>query len=224
MAWFGKKEKGIESSRLHNFLSAAFQKVKHDTTTLFSWIHYFNSKHQQHDQRLEDIERQLYYMPKTREEIKHIVDSHYSLEPIKNRIAELRERIENIEKVRHIEPPKERIIETHPGLQKSERYLRGPVEIIRERAPKAQIREKLVRKIVKNSKEYLKSVILAIIRRYGQISASRLKEMIVEEQGLCSKSSFYRLLSELEKEQDFGVITKGKEKVFLIKSESYINK
>ena len=217
MAWFRKKQTGIEKSKLHNFLSTAFQKVKHDTTTLFNWTNYFHNKHQQHDQRLEEIERQLYYMPKTREEIRHIIDSFYSLEPIKDRVAELRERINNLEKVRHdpqiIERSAERVIEK-PQIR----------EIVRERPSKTQIRDKLVRKIVKNSKDYLKSVIFSIIRRYSQISASQLKEMIVEEQGLCSKSSFYRILTELEKEEQLAVITKGKEKVYLLKNETYLNK
>ena len=213
MAWFNKKERGVEKSKLHNFLSLAFQKVKQDTTNIFSWIHYFNSRHEEHDQRLADIENQLYHMPKTKEEIKHIIDTHYSLEPIKDRVAHLRERIEYLEKVRHIEP-QERIIERPAEI----------VKFIEQKPSKAQIQAKLARKIIKNSKDYLKSVIFSIIRRYGEVSASQLKEMIVEEQGLCSKSSFYRLLKELEDEESLGIATKGKEKIYLLKSESYINK
>lgn len=214
MAWFSKKESNIEKSRLHGFLQTAFSKVKHDTSTLFSWIHYFNSKHEEHDQRLAEIEHQLYYMPKTREEIKHIIDSHYSLEPIRERITELRQRIQELEKLRHEPQVIETPVTEQPRIQKTN--LNKPV--------KAQIHEKLARKIIKNSKDYLKSVILSIIRRYGEISASKLKEMIVEEQGLCSKSSFYRLLKELEQEESLGVATKGKEKIYLLKSESYLNK
>ena len=41
--------------------------------------------------------------------------------------------------------------------------------------------------------------------------------MIVEEQGLCSKSSFYRLLEEIEQEPDIGVIKEGKEKHYIAK-------
>lgn len=202
MAWF-RKENSVEHSRLHNFLKAAFNKVKQDTTTIFSWINYFNSKHYEHDQRLAYLEHQFYYMPKSREEIKHIIDSHYSLEPVKERIAALRERIEYLEKVRH---------KPHIEAEK-------PAE-----KPKSQIREKLAKKIIKNSKDYLKSVIFSNIRRYGEISASKLREMVVEEQGLCSKSSFYRLLKELEQEESLEVINKGKEKFYILKNETYINK
>jgi hypothetical protein len=81
-----------------------------------------------------------------------------------------------------------------------------------------------MKRIAKNSKEYVKSIIFAAIRKYGEIPASKLKEIIVEEQGLCSKSSFYRLLAEIETENELGVIEKGKEKIYLMKSERYLNK
>ena len=41
--------------------------------------------------------------------------------------------------------------------------------------------------------------------------------MVVEEQGLCSKSSFYRLLDEIEEEPEIGVMKKGKEKHYIAK-------
>ena len=212
MAWFNKKEIGIQESKLHHFLSSAFQKVKHDTSTIFSWISYFHSKHNEHDSRLAELERQIYYMPKTREEIKHIIDSHYSFDSIKSRVNQLHERLEKVENSRQFEheKPVQKVIERQ-------------IEYIEKPTSRTKVREKIIRKIVKNSKEYVKSTIFSIIRRYGEISASKLRDMIVDEQGLCSKSSFYRLLSELEKEESLSVIQKGKEKVYLLKNESYIN-
>lgn len=83
---------------------------------------------------------------------------------------------------------------------------------------KIGIRDRLVRKIAKNSKDYIKSVIYSLIKKYSQISAPQLKEIVVEEQGLCSKSSFYRLLGEMEQESEVESIQKGKEKTYLFKS------
>jgi hypothetical protein len=83
---------------------------------------------------------------------------------------------------------------------------------------KEGIRERLVRKIAKNSKDYVKSVIYSLIKKYNQISAPQLKEIVVEEQGLCSKSSFYRLLGEMEEENEVESLQKGKEKIYLFKS------
>ncbi len=84
-------------------------------------------------------------------------------------------------------------------------------------ARKASLRERIIRKITKNSRDYIKSIIISYIEKYGKISALQLKEMVVEEQGLCSKSSFYRLLEEIEDNPDIGVIRKGKEKHYIVK-------
>ena len=212
MAWFFKKEKEIQESRLHSLLSSAFQKVKHDTTNIFSWISYFQNRHNEHDSRLAELEKQMYFMPKTREEIKHIIDSYYSFDSLKSRLDYINERIENLEKTRQVsyEKPAERVVERQ-------------VEYIEKPAQRTKVREQIIRKFVKNSKDYIKSTIFSIIRRYGEISASKLRDMVVDEQGLCSKSSFYRLLSELEKEEELGVVNSGKEKVYLLKNERYIN-
>ncbi len=78
-------------------------------------------------------------------------------------------------------------------------------------------KERLVQKITKNSKAYVKSVVLSMIKKYGKIAALQLKEMIVDEQGLCSRSSFYRILSEVEKEPEIGVLQEGKEKTYVFR-------
>jgi hypothetical protein len=75
------------------------------------------------------------------------------------------------------------------------------------------LQDKIVQRITRNSKEYLKGLILNMITKYGRISALQLREMIVEEQGLASKSSFYRLIEELEDENAVVVVSDGKEKV-----------
>ncbi len=82
---------------------------------------------------------------------------------------------------------------------------------------KTSIKDKIIRKITKNSKDYLKSIIVSYIKKYGSISAMQLKEMIVEEQGLCSKSSFYRMLEEIESIEEIGTVRKGKEKHYIAK-------
>ncbi|MBW2996439.1 hypothetical protein KY332_04005 [Candidatus Woesearchaeota archaeon] len=86
-------------------------------------------------------------------------------------------------------------------------------------APKAALKERLLRKISRNSKEYIKSVILGTIKKYERIQGPQLKEIVVEEQGLCSKSSFYRLLHEIEEEQEIASFTEGKEKTYFLKTQ-----
>jgi len=77
--------------------------------------------------------------------------------------------------------------------------------------------EKSARKVARHSKEYIKNIILSTIGKFDQVQALQLREMIVEEQGLCSKSTFYRLLEELEAEESVSMIARGKEKVYIPK-------
>jgi len=61
-------------------------------------------------------------------------------------------------------------------------------------------------------------LILSYIIKYEKISALQLKEIVVDEQNFCSKSSFYRLLEEIEELDDIGVIKQGKEKHYISKA------
>ena len=76
----------------------------------------------------------------------------------------------------------------------------------------------MLRRLVRNSKDYIKGVILSLIKKYGKIPALQLRDMVVEEQSLCSRSSFYRLLDELEAADMVGVVASGREKVYLAKA------
>jgi len=86
-----------------------------------------------------------------------------------------------------------------------------------EEQKKATIKEKVVKRVTRNSKEYVKQLMLSYIRKYTQIGALQLKDMIVYDQGLCSKSSFYRLLDEIEVLDEVGTVKKGKQKYYLYK-------
>jgi hypothetical protein len=109
---------------------------------------------------------------------------------------------------------KEEIIDEKP---KVEPKVRAEVESLTNRLDhlerkRTTIRERIVKKIVKNTKLYVKNLLIGYIKRYGKVSALQLKEMIVHDQQLCSKSSLYRMLDEIEREPDIGVIKTGKEK------------
>lgn len=87
------------------------------------------------------------------------------------------------------------------------------IEVLESQKPKTT-KEKILTKISRRSKEYMKGMILSLIKKYDKISALQLREMLVEEQGLLSKSSFYRLLEEIEKSDEVSMVVEGKEKVF----------
>jgi hypothetical protein len=179
-----------DMGRLHYILKLAFERVKGDMTHLFHWINYFHKKHQEHDERFSRLERSLGAPSVTREEVRQMIELHSPAE-----------RIEKIY---------DRIAELHARIDKIE--AQKPVQ-------RVALKERLMRKISKNSKEYIKSVILGTIKKYGRISGPQLKEILVEEQGLCSKSSFYRLLAEIELEHDISSFTTGKEKTYFMKTQ-----
>lgn len=85
--------------------------------------------------------------------------------------------------------------------------------IIVKKTPK----EKLVQKVTKNSHDYIKAMVLSYIGKYQKISGYQLREMIVEEQNITSKSTLYRILDEIEKLDEISTIRQGKEKIFLRK-------
>lgn len=83
-------------------------------------------------------------------------------------------------------------------------------------APKRQdFSQKLIKKIPGSSKDHAKNIIKNLIAKYGQITAKQLREIVVEEQGLLSKSSFYRILEEVETEENFAVIHDKKQKKYV---------
>lgn len=72
-----------------------------------------------------------------------------------------------------------------------------------------------MRKLARNSKDYIKNLVLGLVHKYGKMGALQLREMVVDEQGLCSKSSFYRILEEMEKEHSLQIISDGKHTVYV---------
>ncbi len=207
-------------AEFHSVLSDSFARVKADATTMSQWVEYLyhlaieqqrslndlkNRNTQLHSSVIDlervnrrqtelvrDLQLQLKSIPSTPAEIRRIVDAHYSFEPVLARIKHFEE------KLAHFEAQKAHVHE--------------PVHVPAPR--ESSLKEKILRRITRNSKNFIKSSILSLIAKYGQISALQMREMIVEEQGLCSKSSFYRLLEELEQKEGIRFIVDGKEKVY----------
>tara|TARA_B100000315_G_C14402632_1_gene507191 strand:- start:465 stop:863 length:399 start_codon:yes stop_codon:yes gene_type:complete len=85
---------------------------------------------------------------------------------------------------------------------------------------KDNLKKVILQDINSKSKGYIKNFIFSLIKKYNEISASQLKRIVVEEQSLCSKSTFYRILSELEQSEPLDVINTKKEKHFRFKLDS----
>jgi hypothetical protein len=202
-------------SQMHSLLLKSFANVKGDTQKLFQWANYLYQKNMQQDSEIKQLKLELSYIPKNPEDIRKIVDSYYSFDNLMERIKILNEKIDDI-KVSRSEP----IAAISPTPQKFQTDALEQLQIRisqLEEQKKATMREKVVKRVTRNSKEYVKQLILSYIRKYTQIGALQLKDMVVYDQGLCSKSSFYRILDEIETMEDVSTVRKGKQNYYLFK-------
>ncbi|MBI2541810.1 hypothetical protein HYV80_03825 [Candidatus Woesearchaeota archaeon] len=202
-------------NRINDALKKSFANVKKDTGNIFQWLNYFYRKSMEQEQMLRQLQMELSYTPKTREEIRRIIDEYYSFEPIMGKIKELNERVNELSRRQSVQTERAPV----PAAKESfadVSHIEKRLERLEQK--KFSIKEKIIRRITRNSKEYVKSVMLSYIRKYERISALHLKEIVVDEQNFCSKSSFYRLLEEIEGTDEVGVIRHGKEKHYLAKA------
>jgi len=197
-------------------VSQSFAKVKQDTDTLYQWVTYLHQQNQQLTEQnnalrrlteeqklaLNELKVTVQHLPKTPHEIKQIVEQYYNFEPILQRIKHIESKIELLEMRR--ERPFRPLEQPSPSVS-------APVE----RTASTALKEKLMRKLARNSKDYIKNLVLGLVHKYGRMGAMQLREIVVDEQGLCSKSSFYRVLEEMEKEHSLQVISDGKHTVYV---------
>jgi hypothetical protein len=215
--FFGNKKEEIQKS---------FDKVRKDTTALSQWVKYLYEENQKLEQRmsvqqklidaqqlaLREMKVNLQHMPKTRSEIKQIVDSYYDFKPVLSKIKHIETKLEMLElNQRDIAKPA-----PQPRVVVHREIHREP-QIVHVPQPKTSsaMKEKLVRRLVRNSKDYIKNLVRGLVQKYSRITALQLREIVVDEQGLCSRSSFYRVLDEMEKENLIAEVSDGKNKVFV---------
>ncbi|MBL7055581.1 hypothetical protein ISS07_01570 [Candidatus Woesearchaeota archaeon] len=198
-------------SNLHRLLERSFLNVKKDTQNIFQWLNFLYQKNMQQENTIKQLQLELSYIPKRPEDIRKIIDSHYSFDNMMERIKMLNERMDTM----HVKPSQT----TQSAEKPRELYeLEKRLSTLEEQR-KATIRDKVVKRVTRNSKDYVKNLIFSYIRKYGQISSLQLKEMVVIDQGLCSKSSFYRILEELEEQAEVSIARRGKQKYYLYKHQ-----
>ena len=184
MFWL-KKQSNTERklSQLNQLLARSFSNVKNDTQKIFQWLNYFHQKHLEQQNQIKQLQLELSYVPKNHQDIKKIIDSYYSFDNLMERINILNEKVDSLAS------KKEDTRQIHPQIHPEIHEIKQRINQLEEQK-KATIREKVVKRVTRNSKEYVKNLILSYIKKYTQISGLQLKDMIVYDQCLCSKSSF----------------------------------
>ncbi len=211
---FWKKDDTLKQlKQLNEILKKSFANVKRDTANIFQWLNYFYRKNMEQEQMIKRLQFETASMPKIREEIRRIIDDYY---PINNVIAKVRELSEKVDELSK-KPQFERQI---PPLQYDLSYFEKKLERLEQK--RTSMKEKIIKRFTRNSKEYIKSVILSYIKKYEKISALQLREIVVDEQNFCSKSTFYRLLQEVEEMGEIGIVWHGKEKHYIAKAKAYV--
>ena len=225
---FWKKNKTEKKlGEMHSMLLHSFSNIKGDTKKIFQWLDYLYRKSQEQEQIVKHLNDELSTIPRRPEDIKRIVDSYYSYENILAKISILNSRVDELiarhqaqdlttaQQAVQQQLPRQSFMQIEPHIVEIKKRL----EKLEHK--KISLKEKLMKRLTKNSKDYVKSIILSYIKKYESISATQLKEMVVDEQALCSKSSFYRLLEEIEALGDIGVIKKGKERQYFYKLKNF---
>jgi len=220
-------------------VSQSFAKVKEDTQHLQQWISYlYHQNRQLQDQNaalkrlteeqkltLHELKVAVKHLPKTSSEIRSMVESHFDWKPLLERVRRIEHKLELLE-MRREHAQSRPFFHERPSVSAPQYHPPRPVQReppqVQEPAPEKEpekkgsaLKEKLMRKLARNSKDYIKKLILGLMHKYGKCSAMQLREMIVEEQGLTSKSSFYRILDEMEKENTIERVSKGKQAVYV---------
>lgn len=221
----GEVEKKIEM--LDEAIKNSFYTVRQDMNIVNNWLNYFYNQELERQKAVDNLQSHIYHLAS----IQQRQPSPQMLpidEDTKARLRKVEDKIDKVSSsVRVIEPVIDRVNfvtdkinsveETQKDVFERLRDMSSKIEKIghvKSRSNSTNLREKIVKKVAKHSKDYIKNLILSTIAKYNEISALQLREMIVEEQGLCSKSTFYRILEEIEQEDKVNMISRGKEKVY----------
>ena len=205
----------------HNTISSLNAK----TASLHKIIDELQTHSSSHRAMLADLHSKVNLPKIATGEIKAVIDEHYKLGEVHTRLLSVEEKLASL----HFQTP------THstfsPSINPS---LPNPLPLtpnppIHPSAPHPQtpnplspfsqlkstpLKERILRRISRNSKDYIKGVLRSMIFKYGRISAIQLRDIVVEEQSLCSRSSFYRILDEVETEEGVVCQQDGKEKEY----------
>lgn len=260
--WF-KRDNGVESSTkdlqlVSQAVAQSFVHVRRDVQNLYDWMRHIHAAHEtakrdlsEHRMLVESQRQEIAKLrqvvdeiPKSKHEIRALIDEYYRVEALLDRIQKIESHVERLnskanepkvesfvvpqhapQPVQHAPHPSDEMLRRLAEIQ--ERSQQMMVEKLAEisgriddkkSTPQSALKEKIMSRVARNSKEYVKTMIRQMIDKYGRASGLQLREIIVDEQGLSSKSSFYRLLAEIEEQGEVGVVREGKEKVYFAKS------
>lgn len=188
------REEEEKWNHLDNALTGAFGKVRQDTQNLFAWISYFH-------QHLMEHKRETHHLRlKFEEQNRHI---QYLQESIKH----LEKKIELLDAKPLPQPQIIRFSEQNPNLVRTESEPSPNLK-------RPNFERKMLSHIMSKKKPYIIRKMLDIIGE-SPIATKELERIIVEEQQLCGRTSFYAYLKELRLKKQISLQEKEFSKVIV---------
>ena len=206
-------KKEVDKIRAH--VQNSFQNVRQDTTNLYDWVRYMHERIEEHEQLVVHQQNTILELNKklqntlTLESAQELIAGQSALKQVvllHQRIQQLHKKMSVIATLNDLHDSK--ISELHARLDSVQTAAEKKTSVLQDR---------VLKNIARNSKLYIKNAILTSASKHDKISALQLKELIVDDQQLCSKSSFYRLVGELEKDDRVVVIKDGNQKIYSVR-------
>jgi len=202
---WGKKK---EIQEVHEYMKNSFQGVRQDNEKIYQWIQHLHQTNQQQEQLLGQLYQKNQHQEWRLQQLQQPVDHSHQINHLHQKINELNQKVDQVlDNHQHhsnqFHHHSQKLDDFHQRLQNLEK-------------PKRTFKEKIVQSFSKNSKNYLKNLIFQYLEQHEKISALQLKDMVVDQQGLASKSTFYRILQEIEDSPQVTVIKDGKQKYFIL--------
>lgn len=219
MGLFSKKREVINPHpAVHQHLVAvSFSHVRKDVQNLYEWIHYLHAQSKVQQELIGHMSRQLQGHALRGSVMDEKSQAH--IQELKAHLAEIDRRVSSLA-ARPTEPKSEVMPEVLSRMSQIVERLEQKARP--QPALSSSLQEKVAKKVQQKSKEYIGNVIRNLIQKYSKMSGLQLREIVVDEQALCSRSSFYRILSEIEEEGLVNVDSNGKEKIYSALSDAVI--
>ena len=199
--------------QLNEILKKSFVNVKKDTANIFQWLNLFYRKTVQQDQIIRQIQLDLASLQRIKDDIRRLLNERNQTDNLTLRVRDLEGKFHELYRRQY--QSFDKYAPHLPGEFQAMAEIEKRLEKLEQKRLSAK--ERILKRLTRNSKEYLKGIIISYIKKYEKVSAFQLKETVVDEQRLCSKGTFYRLLEEIDEHEGIAVMKHGKEKHYISK-------
>lgn len=218
MGLFSKKKQevipSIHPSVHHQLVAQSFSHVRKDVQNVYDWIRYLHQQNKAQQEHINHLSQKLESHAIQKEVLENRTQTN--VHDLNSRVFEVEKRVAQIHQAQVSSP-----VQTHELVSKITEVMGAMhAKSAPYGTPTSSLQEKVIKKVQQHSKDYIKTAIRQLIAKYAKMSGIQLREILVEEQALCSRSSFYRLLGELEDDGLVSVFASGKEKVYALSSET----